>query len=119
MTEKTVVFLIGAALLCMAGADQSHGVSSLSEPGLYFVRARYVTVPLRNDLNWFIFKRDQMGMMRYPGKICYPPPMICRKRKVATPYVSPRIPRERPTLPLFSSRGQIPASSSIAGLWNT
>jgi hypothetical protein len=61
-----------AALLCLVGADYCHAVSSMAEAGPYFVRARYVTVPLRNDLNWFLFKRDQVGMMRYPGKIYYP-----------------------------------------------
>ncbi len=55
-----------------AGASDARAVSTYVEDGPYFVRARYVTIPLRTDLNWFLFNRNQVGMLRYPAKIYYP-----------------------------------------------
>lgn len=73
---KKIIFCILCILSLMSYSNYACAFSSLSEPGPYFVRALNITVPLRNDLRWGpiagCFNRDQVGLMRFTGRIYYP-----------------------------------------------
>lgn len=77
VTMKHIATVFSAIILFISFSGTTQGFTALSDPGPYFARGMNITVPLRGDLIWgpsfgFYFGRDQVGMMRYTGKIYYP-----------------------------------------------
>jgi hypothetical protein len=76
MKKKSSGIIISILITLGCLSVQAFAFSPFSEKGPYFVRALNITVPLRNDLRWgqvsSNFNRDQVGIMRFTGRIYYP-----------------------------------------------